>query len=264
MNPKKVILVVAGVSVLGTPLFLTAIGAVDLPRQLKSENLVPLNEWLGKNNAKLPSEGCDQSATTTPCEVLNALQAQGAVKPEPQTPQVPALAKDVTLTQTYTDVKLGFSLKYPDGYDVIDGDYPGQKKLIEIGSAKGGGLIIDSYGSTGLSAFAEAGRPQSLTDFQSAETRLTANGYGNSVSYVKEITRDNVTSVLPSGVKVLSQTYETRLFDASGKDVTDRECDQCKPVKRYVLFKGAQNYFTLTPFMAEALQTKIIQSIEYK
>ena len=138
------------------------------------------------------------------------------------------------------------------------------KKLIEIGSVKGGGMIIDTYGSFGLSAFAEAKKPQSLADFQGAETRMAARGYGEGVAYMKELTKDNVTLVLPSGVKVLSQTYEIRLFDASGKDVTDRECGDCKPVKRYVLFKGSQNYLALTPFMTDALETKIIQSIEYK
>ena len=272
MNPKKIILVVSGVALLGTPLFLTAIGAADLPRQLKSENLVPLAEWLGKRNARLPSEGCDQSATTTPCEVLNTLQAQGAVKPGPQTPQVPTPAKNPALTQTYVDAKLGFSFKYPDGYQIREGDMLGQVVLVNTGDAQMGmgkkvrSIVIDSSASGGgFSADYLRIRPlKSLSDFQVPEIKVTDPQLAAG-SETKELTKDNTVISLPSGVEVLSQKHGILAYNVSGNIGAEPACDGCELTQRYILFKDSKNYIVITPILGDsALENKIIQSIEYK
>ena len=257
-----------GVTLIGGPLFLSATGMIDLPTRLKPENLIPLSEWLGKKNAKLPSEGCDQSATTTPCAKLNTLQAQGVTqaKPDVQQPQGsdPNAPENGPLVNTYKNEARGFSFKYPDGFKVVEGDYDGQVRLIQPGATKGFGMIIDFYGSTPRPSFVVDRKPASLADFQKSETRLPAVGYGPEASYMKEITKNNTVTVLRNGVKVLSQIAESRLYDGSDKDITYVQCGECGPRKRLVLFNGPQNYITILPFMTDEMEKRIIQSIEYK
>lgn len=272
MNLKKVILVVGGVSLLGMPLFLIAIGAVDLPTHTKPENLIPLDEWLGKKNAKLPSEDCDQSATTTPCAVLQAMKTQGAFKPEHQTPQVPMPPKNVALTQVYTDVKLGFSFKYPDGYEIREGDMPGQIVLVNTEDAQMGmgkkvrGIKIDASASGGgFSVDYLRARPlRSLSDFQVPEIKVT-DPQLVAGSDTKELTKDNTVISLPSGVKVLSQKHGILAYNVSGNVGAEPACDGCEMTQRYILFKDPRNYIVITPILGDAnLESKIIQSIEYK
>ena len=270
MNLKKVILVVGGVALLGTPLFLTATGVIEFPLRSNAEFPIAVQEMLDRKGIKLPTEGCDQSATTTPCAVLQAMQARAAARPPslsqpPQSQPVDtSLPENGPLVHTYTDSARGFSFKYPDGFKVVDGDYPEQKRLVQPGAAKGFGMILDFYGSPSLSAFAKAKRPQSLGDFQSPETKVPAEGYGNNGSYMKEVTKNNTISVLPNGVKVLFQTYEVHLYDAADSDVSERDCIDCRRLQRYVLFKNPQNYVTIVPFMTDAMEKRIIQSIEYR
>ena len=266
MNLKKTILVVGGVALLGTPLFLTAVGLADFPKRLKPENVTPLNEWLGKNNAKLPSEGCDQSATTTPCGSLPT-----KFEPAPVTQQ-PSQTTNASLDHAYVVKGTRLSMKYPDGYEIVDTtDIDGKimlrdAHLASIGASKVPALIITPSSAQAFnSAYTKTHIFASLKDFEVTEIRGVDHPEMKGV-YEKEITKNNVISRLPSGLDVLSQTYESRWFDQSGVDVTDKAClDGCYPIQRYILFKSATDSAVIASLgMDKILEKKIIESIEYK
>jgi hypothetical protein len=204
--------------------------------------------------------GCDQGATTTPCSVLQALQAKA-----PQQPAQPAQSQGRVygpLTNTYTDAKYGFSLKYPDELTVING---GDVELVDRNNEKLFSLKVcnpDSPCGRGFTAAAI----KSLDEVRKA---YVDNTYADSGTQYKEEFHPvtNLPMQAASGAQILKQAYSVVIRDPNGSDVTAEECPDCTAQRvRYVLFKSQGNYLIIQPtdtHQDQFLEDKIIHSITY-
>lgn len=198
------------------------------------------------------SEGCNQTATTTPCEEIEMLATKSSEVSTPLATERPKPYPDGPLVRTYTGA--GFSVMYPDGYQVSSRDGSAllqDAKSVAQNYHKGFALWFTLTGGTSTETLETYQRPRSSTSTDGERV------------YVITPTQ-NIILTLSNGVTMLAQTYDERVFNASGNDITQKVCEEC-PVgaRQYLVFKDGVHILTIAAgrYNDIDIERRIVQSV---
>lgn len=206
------------------------------------------------------SAGCDQSATTTPCDALEALRS----KPSEPTP-VPSSTPTGfpfsfgPLKNVYKDKEFGFSLKYPDDLILSVPD------CVSLNAKKEPQLFGIKVCNQHSPMSGNNPNARSLADY-SHDYLLAIDKTSGFIGPIAGRVRikKNREMTTASGAKGLEQVVDVEFFDpTTGTSTPAMQDASWDSQRRYVFYKQGKGVVVLLVFSSDPLEREIVQSVSY-
>lgn len=220
-------MVVAVMAVVSVGVFVSSALGYDFIRMI---SLVTTPDATVSENEAKPD--CEQSSTTTPCSELEELPEETASQDQRQSEPKPISYGP--LTKSYSDSEYGFSIKYPNDFEIQSGD---GVTFLDKNNARNFAMNICTPG-TFCGRFYRQADISSLDDFK--QTLTFENGEVHiPVEYSEFITS--------SGIKVLKRVFDPKYYDSEGRDITEKKCEECQRTTNFVIFKNDGSFIIFKP-----------------